>query len=108
MSDKTTKVPEASTAWAEWTRAWEPLTERSRSFARLAIDGIEAAVDNAIAFERNVGNVVPFDWVREAIVVRTTLADEAKAAWVKVARAVVDESSAHLASGSTRVGAARP
>jgi hypothetical protein len=90
MADKSPKVETAPAPWAEWMKGMTSYTEQSRrAFARLAIDGIETTVDNAIQLERRMAEVIPLDWVREAIVVRTTVADEVKTAWVKAARAAV-------------------
>jgi hypothetical protein len=90
MADKSPKVETPPAPWAEWMKGLTSYTDQSRrAFARVAIDGIETTVDNAIQFERRIAEVIPLDWVREAIVVRTTVADEVKAAWVKAARAAV-------------------
>jgi hypothetical protein len=90
MVDKSAKVETPPAAWAEWMKGLTTYSDQSRrAFARVAIDGIETTVDNAIQFERRVAEVIPVDWVREAIVVRTTVADEVKTAWVKAVRAAV-------------------
>jgi hypothetical protein len=90
MVDKSPKVETAPAPFAEWLKDLTTYSEQSRrAFARVAIDGVETTVDNAIQFERRIAEVIPVDWVREAIVVRTTVADEVKAAWVKAARAAV-------------------
>jgi hypothetical protein len=92
MAEKTPKAETvtAPAPWTEWMKGLTSYTEQSRrAFARVAIDGIETTVDNAIQFERRVADAIPVDWVREAIVVRTTVADEVKTAWVKAARAAV-------------------
>jgi hypothetical protein len=91
MAEKSPKPePAAPAPWSEWMKELADYTQESRrAFARLAIDGIETTVDNAITFERRFAEVVPVEWMREAIVVRTTVADEVKSAWVKAARAAV-------------------
>jgi hypothetical protein len=90
MTDKSPKVETPPAPWTEWMKGLAGYTEQSRrAYARLAIDGIETTVDNAIEFERRLAEVIPVDWMREAIVVRTTVADEVKTAWVKAARAAV-------------------
>jgi len=92
MADKSPKPDPAATAapWSEWMKELATYAQESRrAFARLAIDGVETTVDNAIIFERRAAEVLPMQWMREATVVRTTVADEVKSAWVKAARAAV-------------------
>jgi len=90
MVDKSPKADAASAPWTEWMKGLTSYGEQSRrAYARVAIDGIENTVGNAIQFERRIAEVIPLDWLLEAIVVRTTVADEVKTAWVKAARAAV-------------------
>jgi hypothetical protein len=90
MAAKRSTEDPAPAPWNEWVKGLLSYSEQSRrAFARLAIDGVETTVDNAIQFERRMAEVVPLDWVREAIVVRATVADEVKTAWAKAARAAV-------------------
>ena len=90
MVDKSPKADAAPAPWTEWMKGLSSYSEQSRrAYARLAIDGIETTVGKAIQFERRFAEAIPLDWLREAIVVRTTVADEVKTAWVKAARAAV-------------------
>jgi hypothetical protein len=61
-----------------------------REFAEQSLQNLEQTVDSIIEFERKIAEAIPVDWIREVMVVRTAVVNEAKTAYVRAARTVLN------------------
>ncbi len=79
-------LPPTSERFGDLTQYW---CETHRDVARFSLDSFEQAADAVLGYERRAVESVQPDWLREALVVRITLLDEAKSAYLRAARALL-------------------
>jgi hypothetical protein len=87
MSDNKTQAPGRPAD--RWTDVVTGLTNARRDFAELSLNAFEQTADRMLEHERKLAEAIPLDWLREAMIVRTSVLTEAKAAYLRVARSLV-------------------
>jgi hypothetical protein len=86
MSEKTQTPTQPADRWNDLAAS---VTNARQDFVEVSLTGFEQTVDAILAHERKLAEAIPVDWLREAMVVRAAVLDEAKTAYLRFARSLV-------------------